>query len=167
MTSVSPASEDVWLGDAAEIRIAGCRGQLGLPVGSSAFPLSFRSPGAMWTGTPASCPKSLAKGLVVWGGFSFFMAVAGFTPLVLPAVLLVPPALDRALAPHPHPRGPAGRHAGYLPAHGVLEQLSLPSSARYLGFLLHRAQFFRGYLRPGGGVGVCGAGAAPAAFRRL
>jgi hypothetical protein len=27
----------------------------------------------------------------VWGGFSLFMAAAGFTPLVLPAVLFVPP----------------------------------------------------------------------------
>jgi hypothetical protein len=36
-------------------------------------------------------PEALAKGLVVWGGFSLFMAAAGFTPLVLPAVLFVPP----------------------------------------------------------------------------
>ncbi len=36
-------------------------------------------------------PEALVKGLVVWGGFSLFMAAAGFTPLVLPAVLLVPP----------------------------------------------------------------------------
>jgi hypothetical protein len=36
-------------------------------------------------------PEALVKGLVVWGGFSLFMAAAGFTPLVLPAVLVVPP----------------------------------------------------------------------------
>jgi hypothetical protein len=36
-------------------------------------------------------PEVLVKGLVVWGGFTLFMAAAGFTPLVLPAVLLVPP----------------------------------------------------------------------------
>ena len=36
-------------------------------------------------------PEALAKGLVVWGGFSLFMAAAGFTPLVLPAVLFVSP----------------------------------------------------------------------------
>ena len=36
-------------------------------------------------------PEALVKGLVVWGGFSLFMAAAGFMPLVLPAVLLVPP----------------------------------------------------------------------------
>ena len=36
-------------------------------------------------------PEALVKGLVVWGGFSLFMAAAGFTPLVLPAVLVVSP----------------------------------------------------------------------------
>src|SRR5271168_3278761 len=36
-------------------------------------------------------PEVIVKGLFVWGGFSLFMAAAGFTPLVLPAVLLVPP----------------------------------------------------------------------------
>jgi hypothetical protein len=36
-------------------------------------------------------PEALAKGAVVWAGFTLFMAAAGFTPLVLPAVLLVPP----------------------------------------------------------------------------
>jgi hypothetical protein len=34
---------------------------------------------------------SLPIGLAVWGGFSLFMAMAGFVPLVLPAFLLVPP----------------------------------------------------------------------------
>jgi hypothetical protein len=36
-------------------------------------------------------PEALVKGSMVWGGFTLFMAAAGFTPLVLPAVLLVPP----------------------------------------------------------------------------
>jgi len=36
-------------------------------------------------------PEAVVKGLAVWGGFSLFMAAAGFTPLVLPAVLVVPP----------------------------------------------------------------------------
>jgi hypothetical protein len=34
---------------------------------------------------------SLATGLAVWGGFSLFMAIAGFVPLVLPAFLVLPP----------------------------------------------------------------------------
>jgi hypothetical protein len=42
-------------------------------------------------GNASLLPEALVKGLVVWGGFSLFMAAAGFTPLVLPAVLLVPP----------------------------------------------------------------------------
>jgi hypothetical protein len=42
-------------------------------------------------GNSRQLPGSLAKGLVVWAGFSLFMAVAGFVPLVLPAVLLIPP----------------------------------------------------------------------------
>ncbi len=42
-------------------------------------------------GNTSLLPEALVKGLVVWGGFSMFMAAAGFTPLVLPAVLLVPP----------------------------------------------------------------------------
>ncbi len=36
-------------------------------------------------------PISLAKGLLVWAGFSLFMAMAGFLPLVLPSVVLIPP----------------------------------------------------------------------------
>jgi hypothetical protein len=36
-------------------------------------------------------PESLAKGLVVWAAFSFFLAIAGFLPLMLPPVLLIPP----------------------------------------------------------------------------
>jgi hypothetical protein len=36
-------------------------------------------------------PASLAKGMVVWGAFSLFMAISGFVPLVLPLLLLVPP----------------------------------------------------------------------------
>jgi hypothetical protein len=36
-------------------------------------------------------PDSLAKGLVVWGAFSLFMAVAGFVPLALPLLLCVSP----------------------------------------------------------------------------
>jgi hypothetical protein len=42
-------------------------------------------------GNDRQLPVSLVKGLAVWGGFSLFMALAGFVPLVLPAVLLVPP----------------------------------------------------------------------------
>jgi hypothetical protein len=54
-------------------------------------------------GTARQLPSSLAKGLVVWGGFSLFMAMAGFVPLMLPLLLLVSPAwivrLRRILIP--------------------------------------------------------------------
>jgi hypothetical protein len=36
-------------------------------------------------------PDSLAKGLVVWGAFGLFMAMAGFVPLGLPLFLCVSP----------------------------------------------------------------------------
>jgi hypothetical protein len=36
-------------------------------------------------------PDALAKGLVVWAAFSLFMAIAGFVPLGLPLLVLVPP----------------------------------------------------------------------------
>jgi hypothetical protein len=42
-------------------------------------------------GNARQLPESLVKGMVVWGGFSFFMAMAGFAPMVLPAVLLISP----------------------------------------------------------------------------
>jgi hypothetical protein len=54
-------------------------------------------------GNVRQLPSTLAKGLVVWGGFSFFMAMAGFLPLMLPLILLAPPAwvvrLRRILIP--------------------------------------------------------------------
>jgi hypothetical protein len=36
-------------------------------------------------------PEALAKGMMVWGAFSFFMAMVGFVPLALPLFLLVSP----------------------------------------------------------------------------
>ncbi len=36
-------------------------------------------------------PAALLKGSLIWAAFSFFIAMAGFIPLVLPAVLLIPP----------------------------------------------------------------------------
>jgi hypothetical protein len=54
-------------------------------------------------GNSRQLPGTLAKGLVVWGGFSFFMGMAGFLPLMFPLLLLVSPAwivrLRRILIP--------------------------------------------------------------------
>jgi hypothetical protein len=36
-------------------------------------------------------PLALAEGLLVWGGFTLFMGMAGFLPLILPCLLLIPP----------------------------------------------------------------------------
>src|ERR1700731_2802635 len=57
-------------------------------------------------------PEAVAKGLAVWGGFSLFMAAAGFTPLVLPAVLVAPP------------RWIEGGRAFLIPAAGLAALLS-------------------------------------------
>ncbi len=37
-------------------------------------------------------PEALSKGLVVWAAFCLFMAAIGFVPVVLPLLLLAPPA---------------------------------------------------------------------------
>ena len=57
-------------------------------------------------GNARQLPSTLAKGLVVWGGFSFFMAMAGFVPLMLPLLLLVSPAwiVRSAASSSPRPR---------------------------------------------------------------
>ena len=36
-------------------------------------------------------PEAVAKGMVVWGAFSLFVATAGFLPLALPLFLLISP----------------------------------------------------------------------------
>jgi hypothetical protein len=55
------------------------------------FPFEFSLAWRYVDGNARLLPEVLVKGAVVWGGFTLFMAAAGFTPLVLPAVLLVPP----------------------------------------------------------------------------
>ncbi len=102
-------------------------------------------------------PDSLAEGLVVWGAFSLFMALSGFVPLMLPLVLLIG-RLDRALAPHSDPGRPAARPCGHLRAHGAVASSLLPAYESPSRFLRHRAQFLCSHIRPGGDLGVCGAG---------
>ena len=55
------------------------------------FPFEFSLAWRYVDGNARLLPEALAKGSMVWGGFTLFMAAAGFTPLVLPAVLLIPP----------------------------------------------------------------------------
>jgi hypothetical protein len=42
-------------------------------------------------GNASLMPETLTKGLVVWAGFSLFIAIVGFVPGVLPLFLLFPP----------------------------------------------------------------------------
>ena len=55
------------------------------------FPFEFSLAWRYVDGNVPLLPEALFKGLMVWGGFTLYMAAAGFTPLVLPSVLLVPP----------------------------------------------------------------------------
>lgn len=90
MTSVSPARKT--FGWATRLRF----GLLAAAVAWFAgwiisFPFELSLAWRYVDGNTRLLPEVLVKGLVVWGGFSLFMAAAGFAPLVLPAVLLVPP----------------------------------------------------------------------------
>src|SRR3984957_18574299 len=90
MTSVSPARKT--FGWATRVKC-------GLLAAAAAwfagwiitFPFELSLAWRYVDGNARLLPEALVKGLVVWGGFSLFMAAAGFTPLVLPAVLVVPP----------------------------------------------------------------------------
>jgi hypothetical protein len=56
-----------------------------------AFPFEYSTAWRYVDGNGRQLPVALVKGLAVWGGFSLFMAMAGFVPMVLPAFLLIPP----------------------------------------------------------------------------
>ncbi|HEV2274524.1 MAG TPA: hypothetical protein VGR96_10180 [Acidobacteriaceae bacterium] len=43
-------------------------------------------------GNAGEIPRVLAEGLLVWSAFTFFIAFVAWVPLVLPVLLLVPPA---------------------------------------------------------------------------
>src|ERR1700733_3643389 len=69
--------------------VAGGVGWLGGWVVSFPFELSLA-----WRyvdGDARRLPQAMAEGMVVWGGFSLFMGMAGFLPLMLPVFLLIPP----------------------------------------------------------------------------
>jgi hypothetical protein len=90
MTSVAPARKA--FGWAARLKC----GLLAAAVAWFAgwiisFPFELSLAWRYVDGNTRLLPEVLVKGLVVWGGFTLFMAAAGFTPLVLPAVLVVPP----------------------------------------------------------------------------
>jgi hypothetical protein len=57
----------------------------------ASFPFELSLAWRYVDGDTRRLPTSLVQGLLVWAGFSLFMATAGFLPLMLPSVLLIPP----------------------------------------------------------------------------
>jgi hypothetical protein len=67
-------------------------GALGWLVGwLISFPFELSLAWRYVDGDPRRMPLAVAEGLVVWAGFSLFMAMAGFLPMILPCFLLIPP----------------------------------------------------------------------------
>ncbi len=56
------------------------------------WPFEFATAWRYVDGHAALLPEALTKGLGVWLAFCLFMSVLGFVPVVLPLLLLVPPA---------------------------------------------------------------------------
>ena len=90
MTSVSPAGKT--FGWATRLKFGLMAAAVAWFAGwIISFPFELALARRYVDGNASLLPEAVVKGLVVWGGFSLFMAAAGFTPLVLPAVLVVPP----------------------------------------------------------------------------
>lgn len=67
-------------------------GGLGWLVGwLVSFPFELSLAWRYVDGDARRLPLAMAEGLMVWGGFSLFMGMAGFLPLMLPCFLLIPP----------------------------------------------------------------------------
>lgn len=67
-------------------------GGLGWLVGwLISFPFELTLAWRYVDGDALRLPHAIGEGLVVWGGFSLFMGMAGFVPLMLPFFLLIPP----------------------------------------------------------------------------
>jgi len=67
-------------------------GGLGWLVGwLISFPFELSLAWRYVDGDARRLPHAIAEGMVVWGGFSLFMGMAGFFPLMLPGFLLIPP----------------------------------------------------------------------------
>jgi hypothetical protein len=78
-----------WL---TRLKYALVAGGLGWLVGCLfSFPFDLSLAWRYVDGDARRLPHVLAEGIVVWGGFSLFMALAGFVPLMLPGFLLIPP----------------------------------------------------------------------------
>jgi hypothetical protein len=74
------------------LKYAMVAGGLGWLVGwLVSFPFELSLAWRYVDGDARRLPHVVGEGLVVWGGFSLFMAIAGFVPLMLPCLLLIPP----------------------------------------------------------------------------
>jgi hypothetical protein len=74
------------------LKYAMVAGGLGWLVGwLISFPFELSLAWRYVDGDARRLPHAIGAGLVVWGGFSLFMGMAGFVPLMLPFFLLIPP----------------------------------------------------------------------------
>jgi hypothetical protein len=74
------------------LKYAMVAGGLGWLVGwLISFPFELSLAWRYVDGDARRLPHAIGEGLVVWGGFSLFMALAGFVPLMLPGFVLIPP----------------------------------------------------------------------------
>jgi hypothetical protein len=74
------------------LKYAMVAGGLGWLVGwLVSFPFELSLAWRYVDGDARRLPHAVAEGLVVWGGFSLFMGISGFVPLMLPSFLLIPP----------------------------------------------------------------------------
>ena len=102
-------NDDIRLADAAEIRECWLQWQVGSPPGRSAYLLSFPSPGAMSTKTQRQLPESCCERVGGVGGLQLLSGDGGIPAPDAAAGIADTAWLDRALAPHSYPVGPAGR----------------------------------------------------------
>ena len=103
-------------------------------------------------------PVAVAKGMVVWGAFSLFMAMAGFLPLGLPLLLFISP---RWIVRWRRFLIPGATLAALLAIYhrmGLLNAYHFLHPREYSLLLHHRAQSVHHHLRPGDDVGVYRAG---------
>ena len=74
------------------LKYAMVAGGLGWLVGwLVSFPFELSLAWRYVDGDAHRLPLAVAEGLAVWAGFSLFMAMAGFIPMILPCFLLIPP----------------------------------------------------------------------------
>ena len=130
-----------------------------------AFPFEYSTAWRYVDGNSRQLPVALAKGLAVWGGFSLFMAMAGFVPLVLPAFLLIPPRWFVRWRLILIPGAPLAAILAIYRRMGFLNAYRFRHPEAIKAFFFTAPNFFVVSLRPGGGVGVCDAGQETAAGR--